>query len=428
MVGMGGNGWGMEQRRRVVFFNRFYWPDGSATAQLLTDLAEGLAERGWEVEVVTSRLDYASGERAYADLEERRGVRIRRLWTTAFGRGNLAGRLLDYVSLYAGFFGYWVTAVPRGAVVVVKTDPPLLSLPAAVARRLRRGRFALVSWNQDLFPEVAMAGMPLGKAAGWLAGRLQGARDWSLGECGRAVVLGEDMERFLVTGRGVAAEKVAVIPNWSVQEDRGEVTPERLREAWGIPAGRLVVGYSGNLGRAHDWRTVLAAVREMAEAGERILWLCIGGGHGYEALRAAVEREGLGAYVRFMPYQPREQLQAVLQVADLHWFSLQMEMTEYLFPSKLAGILRAGRPAVFLGKADSEIARLVRAEAIGAAVAEGDARGLVEAIRGLAADGGRRERCGQNSRALWERRFRPDQGIGAWEAVLAGVLEKEGKA
>ena len=100
---------------KIVFVNRFYAPDHSATSQMLTDLAIALAAGGAEVQVVTSRLRYDDAAASLAPHELIDGVEVHRVWTSRFGRGNLAGRALDYLSFYvaAGAKLFGLVAVGR---------------------------------------------------------------------------------------------------------------------------------------------------------------------------------------------------------------------------------------------------------------------------------------------------------------------------
>ncbi len=144
---------------KLLFVNRFFFPDHSATSQILSDLAFELAGRGYQIEVITSFLSY-DGSRKLKRRETVRGVTVIRLPTSAFGRGKLLGRAIDYLTFYLAAFFCLMRRVQRGDIVVAKTDPPLLSLLTAPVCRLK-GAWA-VNWLQDLFPEVAEA-LDLGK-------------------------------------------------------------------------------------------------------------------------------------------------------------------------------------------------------------------------------------------------------------------------
>ena len=113
-----------------IVINRFFYPDHSATSQLLSDLAFHLAEGGHRVCVVASRQRYDDPGARLASRETVEGVGVYRVWTSRFGRRFLPGRAVDYLTFYlsATFRLWWLAR--RGDVVVVKTDPPLVSVVA----------------------------------------------------------------------------------------------------------------------------------------------------------------------------------------------------------------------------------------------------------------------------------------------------------
>ena len=407
--------------KRVYFFNRFFWPDNSATAQILTDLCHSLDDRDLSITVVTSRLNYGDASVQYPPEQHLGDVRIRRLWSTRFGRGNTLGRLVDYLTIYLSFFWFALRHIGPREVAVFKTDPPLLSVPGAVAKQLKD--FRMVSWCQDLFPEVAVSELHIPRGTAWAFRLIAAIRDWSLSVSERVVVLGDDMRAFL-ENRGIDANKLVPISNWSVQKDSAAVSrqPADLRREWGIPEDTFVVGYSGNLGRAHDWRTVLDAAKRMCdEAG--LLFLVCGGGYGYERMREAVDAEGLTGAFRFLPYQPLEDLDASLRLPDVHWFTLKERLTPFIYPSKFFGILQAGRPVVFVGGRDCELARLIRENRMGAVVSEGDPVRLADALLQLKEDASFRREAGQRARLLWENRYQKEKEVDKWRSMLDSLHE-----
>lgn len=410
-------------RQRLYFVNRFFWPDTSATSQILTDLCRDLDKSHLDVHVLTSRLNYADPSIQYPAEESLDGVTVHRLWSTRFGRRSLPGRALDYLTIYASIFVYLLRHLNGSDIAVFKTDPPLLSVPGAVAR-LHCG-YRMIAWCQDVFPEIAADGQRLSPLSGFFYRLLVRMRDWSLRQSERVIVLGSDMEAFLA-GHGISREVQVRIPNWSVQDDASPVEPTDLRRQWQIEPDSFVVGYSGNLGRAHDWQTLLAAARELAD-DDHIRFLCTGGGHGYGKLREAVEAEGLQGRFRFLPYQPREHLAASLQVPDVHWFSLKPHLTPFIFPSKFFGILQAGRPVIFIGLPESEIAATIREQSIGAVVPEGDVRGMAGAIRELRADASALREAGARARAYWEAHCSKEREINKWNRMLDNLRSREGE-
>lgn len=404
-------------RPRLLFVNRFYYPDHSATAQILTDLAEALAARGWEVGVIASRLRYDDPAMLLPAQDTHAGVAIRRVWSSRFGRGGLVGRAIDYLSFYITAFFAILTTARRGDLVIAKTDPPLLSVVASVAVRLRGA--TLINWLQDLYPEVA-AELGVGAMHGPAGRLLRRLRNASLRRARLNIAIGERMAER-IAAEGVPANQIAVMPNWS---DETAIRPiarsaVALREEWGFDDA-FVIGYSGNLGRAHEFETLLGAARLLIHR-EDILFLMIGGGHESARLAARVADEGLADRFRFRPYQPRERLSESLGAADLHWLSLRPEMEGLIVPSKFYGIAAAGRPVLAITDLDGEIARIVSREACGLAIAPGDAAGLATAIEELAGDPLRVAAMGKAARAVIEREFGRADAFARWDRLFSGL-------
>ncbi len=401
---------------KVVFVNRFYAPDHSATSQMLTDLATSLAADGVDVHVVTSRLRYDEPGVRLPRSEVRDGVTVHRVGSTAVGRGALAGRAADYLTFHAAVAARLLRLLERGDVVVAKTDPPLVSVPAGWCARVRGARH--VNWLQDVFPEVAaelglrVARGPIGR----LAARM---RDASLRSAVANVAIGECM-RDRVAARGIDPATLTVIPNWADGDAIHPVPPEAnaLRRDWDL-RDRFVVGYSGNMGRAHEFGTLLDAASALRDdAG--IVFLLIGDGAQRGAVATAARERGL-ASLRFEPYQPRERLHESLSAADVHVVTLRPALEGLIVPSKFYGIAAAGRPAIAIGDPDGEIGAEVRRSECGLCVREGDAAGLVAAIRALRDDVPRRERMGSNARALLEARYERRIAARQWQALLQAV-------
>jgi glycosyltransferase involved in cell wall biosynthesis len=401
-------------RSKVIFVNRYFSPDESATSQILSYLAFGLARRGFSIHVLCSRQRY---DQALADLKAFEiidAVTVHRVWTTRFGRDRLVGRALDYLSFYLSSAWFLLKMLNRGDTVVAKTDPPLVSIVAMVAAKAKGAR--LINWLQDIFPEVAthLGYNPLPRSADAFVRRL---RDSTLRDADMNIVLGGRMREFLER-LGIPAAKIGVVENWADNDGGicGGAAGTALRARLGL-AGKFVVGYSGNLGRAHDFRTLLDAATLLG-ADKDISFLMIGGGVGMTALKHSVEQRGMCNF-KFLPYQPRTTLADSLAAADVHWLSLLPALEGLIVPSKLYGILAAGRPVIFIGDPDGEVARLIGPTKAGVTVAVGDAKDLVRQIAELKLDPGRREAMGRNGYGLYRDQFRPHRALARWCDILA---------
>ena len=130
-------------RMRLVFVNRFYAPDLSATSQILTDVAEMLVASGYQVTVFTSGISYDGRER-FRNRETINDVDVRRIWTTRFGRSSTLGRAIDYLTFYGSAFFVLLFRVSRRDLLIVKTDPPMLSIPVGIITRIKH--LKTVNW------------------------------------------------------------------------------------------------------------------------------------------------------------------------------------------------------------------------------------------------------------------------------------------
>jgi colanic acid biosynthesis glycosyl transferase WcaI len=395
---------------KLVFVNRFFYPDMSATSQLLSDAAFYLAGKGHEIHVVTSRLSY-EGDAGLAAREVFNGVEIHRLWTTSFGRGKMIGRAMDYVSFYFSVFFYLFQILETGDRVVAKTDPPLVSIPVGAAARLRGAR--LVNWLQDLFPEVAVELRV--QIPSVIVSMLTWLRNRSLLQADENIVIGELM-RNRVLKQGVYAENTAMVPNWA---DGTAVVPRTatnpLRKEWQLDE-KFVVGYSGNLGQAHEIETLLGAIQQLS-SDPSVVFLFIGGGALLDELKTRLGQEGVSGCL-FQPYQSREQLPLSLTLPDVHLVILKPELEGLIVPSKIYGVMSAGKPMLYIGDKKGEVASLVIEHGIGEVVAEGDSGALVSQILKMKENPETLAVMGDASRGLFDQHYSREMSLAKLEAAL----------
>lgn len=401
---------------KLIFLNRYFHPDISATSQMLSSLAFHLAAGGTQVHVVTSRQLYDDPAASLPSTEDIAGVRVHRVRTSGFGRRNLPGRAMDYASFYLSASLKLARIARRGDIVISKTDPPVISFPAAVVAGARGARLA--NWLQDLFPEIAeRAGMSLLHAGG-LA---RAARNYSLRKATLNVVIGEGMRKEVESIPGAAP--VRVIHNWADGARIVPIPPEEnpMREAWGL-AGKFVVSYSGNMGRAHEFETVLGAARAL-RGQEKIVFLFIGGGH-YRQHLLDTSREWRLSNVHFQSYQSPERLAASLCAGDLHLITLAPSMEGLVVPSKLYGILAAGRPAINVGDPAGEVANILEAANAGFTVQAGDTALLAQRILECASDPALCAELGRNARQEFDGHFSEKIAFARWNEALLYVDQR----
>ena len=359
------------RRPRLLVLNQYYWPGVEATAHLLTELCEALADE-FDVRVVTGILHGHENEPRRA---ERNGVEIVRVPSTSFERSKLAARATNYLSYLSRALAQALRG-PRPDVVMCMTDPPMVGDVALVVAR--RFRAPLLVISEDVFPEIALELKRLENPV--LIGLLRGLVGLYLKRADRIVAIGATMRRRLEE-KGARPERLTVIPNWV---DTNAITPRPRDNAWARKKrldGGFVVMHSGNVGHAQNLDGLVRAATFLRDLDD-LLVLIVGFGARYEELVALAKRLETDA-VRFLPYQPREALPESLSSADVHVVGLGSGLSGYVVPSRLYGILSAGRPVIVAADADSETAQVVESVGCGVVIPPGRPELLADAIRDL---------------------------------------------
>ena len=138
---------------KILFVNQFFYPDHSAVSQQLTDLAEDLSAAGDQIRVVCGRGSYSGGLAKEAQ-ESYRGIEIRRVGSTGFGRNSMIGRISDMAAFYLS--ATWaILWGPRPDLLYIVSTPPLLCVAGLMVARLRK--LPVVYGIHDLYPDIAVA-------------------------------------------------------------------------------------------------------------------------------------------------------------------------------------------------------------------------------------------------------------------------------
>lgn len=400
---------------KTIFVNRYFYPDHSATSQLLTDLAFDLASRGQDIHVITGCQLYGNPQASLPQEESVHGVQVHRVRTSRFGRARLWGRVVDYLTFYVGATWRLLRLIQTGDVVVAKTDPPMMSVCAAWAVKIKQG--VLVNWVQDLFPEIATSMGVSGVR--FVAPLLKWVRNHSL-RFGRSnVVLGERMAERL-REEGIPSDRIMIIENWAdgdvIQPINKQENP--LLQEWGLN-GKFVLGYSGNMGQVHEFQTIIDAAEKLKSV-DRIAFVFVGDGNAQRWLVSETERRGL-TNVQFLPYQPAERLQWSLSVPDVHFVSLRPTLEGLIVPSKFYGIAAAGRPIIHIGDPNGEIARILERDQCGWSFSPGEADVLATCILRLAREKQEVVEAGVRARWAFDRQYSRHQALSNWRLLLASA-------
>jgi colanic acid biosynthesis glycosyl transferase WcaI len=400
---------------KVLLLNQCFYPDVVATAQHGWDLARRLSRDGHEVTVIASRSIYGSVGATLAAEETIEGIRIRRVAENRFGKASILARAVDFLGFYAKAT-FAAIALPKQDVAVCFTTPPFISLVGIMLGMLRGTQS--IYWAMDLYPDVPVAcgvmrqGSPMTKA-------LEAINRMCMRRAARVVVLGRCM-RSRVESKGIPPDRIELIRPWA--EPGAPVIPRgmpnRYREEWGA-GERIVVLYSGNFGLGHDFETIVSGIDALRD-DPRFLFAMVGGGKRKPEFIEALRAKGITNVVD-APYQPRESLDELLAAADVHLVSLAPGMEGIMVPSKFFGVAAAGRPVVYVGSPEGEIARCIQETECGRVVPPGDAAAFRDALLGFASNPASIEAMGASAARGAGAQWSAERDLDSWAALVRGL-------
>ena len=311
--------------------------------------------------------------------------------------------------------------IGRPDVVVSLTDPPIVGLTALWAARRAGARFVFVC--EDIFPEVASLIEDFQSPA--VNASLDRVNRYLLRHADAIVALGDRMRRRLVEEKGADPARVHMIHNWA---DCEAIAPGPKDNAFTRAHGlgdRFVVMHSGNVGLSQNLDVLIAAADRL-RAKDRLTIAIVGDGAKREALeRACLERRLEN--VRFFPYQPKALLHDSFAAADAFVVSLKAGLEGFIVPSKLYGILAAGRAYVAAADPSCEAAAIAHRERCGIVAAPGDPEALARAIAALYDDPDETRAMGERARrAAWQ--FDRRAAVRAYHELFSRVVSQEGAA
>lgn len=410
-------------QRHVVFINEFFHPDICASAVVATDHVERIqSDAGCRITVLTSNRSWDDPAKVYPPRDDDRGVRIIRVNRPAVNRVDLIRRAFGFAAFELGVLQA-AKRLGRIDLIIATTAPPQ---GASIARKMaRRCGCPYIYKVYDLYPELAVS---LGRlrSEGWIHRRWLAKDTQAMRDAARVVGITEPMTCRIAATRGLPAEKLRtihdgydprrVVPRGEEYARRTEPRVENRFRAESNPDGRFVVQYAGNMGLSHPFETIMDAAADLADTPD-VLFQIIGDG----PQRARVQ-ERLTPGCRLIDYQPADRLGEVYATADVCLISQHETMFDMALPYKIYAILAAGKPCIFIGNRQSEIADWLEGSGAGLHVNQGDADRLARAIRELHRQPERRLAMGQAARKLFDERFHVDLAARRWADLIAEVL------
>jgi colanic acid biosynthesis glycosyl transferase WcaI len=401
--------------RRVTILYHFFHPDDVVSARHFSDLAAGLAERGWQVLALPSNRQCHEGTTKYASRETWGDVEIRRVSRPAFSQSRNVGRVANsawMITKWSWFFLWRRTKTPE--VVVVGTDP-VLAVLGVLPWSMTTRKLKFAHWCFDMYPEAPIAdgllrenSLPV-RLLRWLLAR-------AYRRCDLIADLGLCMRKLLLRYQS-SARATTLVP-WALIEPSQPVPIDGATRKSLFGDSRLGLLYSGNFGRAHDYDRFLELARMLR--GESIHFCFAVRGNRANELRAAIGPEDTN--ISIAGFASESELEKRLGACDLHLVSLRESWTGAVVPSKFFGAIAAGRGVVFAGSNDSAIAKWINEYSLGWVLDGTNSAQIAQRLREVAGDpqelDSQKSRCHQT----YSERFSKAIQLDLWDQELRALL------
>lgn len=433
---------------RICLINEFFYPDDTGgTGNVLSDLMRALrhAHDDAEIDVVTSRNTYRRSiqpvQRAgtpdkpwngrmfrfAAPETDRRdrlsahdawaGVEIFRLGTPHPNNRPLPARLIvNLVFCFAALI--FLLGRRRYDLVLVTTAPPMVAIAAFIYKALTGIPYVYVVY--DLEPDLAVR-LDVVSGSNPCAAAFRLLQASCLRSAAKVIALGRCMKNHLIASYGLEPGQVDVIP---IGYDPSSLWPMSHRTLFRAAHGledKFVVLYSGNLGRHHNFDTVLDAAKTLQASRPDVRFVLVGGGFQEEHIRNRIAAEKIDNTALY-PFVGKEDLPDLMATADLSIITHERRLEGLCVPSKFYSVMASGRPILAMVSPETEIGWVIEESGCGVRVDHDTSDQLADAVVRLADDPEALERMGVNARKELIERFSITRVAESYYAVFCAVV------
>lgn len=408
---------------KILVVSLYYEPDRcQSNGPIIRALCEDWAEAGHEVTVLASFPHYNCDEvwpeyRGRVFQRDRiGGVNVVRSYIFVPHKRSVWQRILNYLSFnisstLAGLFS------GKQDVIFVMSPPLTIGLTAYVLGLLKRIPYC---YNlQDIWPEVAVKLGMLRSPA--LITFFQRMEKFIYRHSLQIFAISDEFKSNLI-GKGVAADKIEVIPNFT---DTEFIKPMDKANAFSLANGladKFTVLYAGNVGLSQGLEVILDAAEELRDRRE-IVFVIVGEGSCRDELIAETQRRGL-QNLKMLPFQPESDVPMVYAACDVALIPLRHGITENSVPCKTYSIMAAAKPYIAGVDRGSTVWKLTDQVGCGLCIEPENGRALAEAVLRLQNDEQVRQTMGRNGRKFVELHFAREAVTDSYRASLERLVEK----
>jgi glycosyltransferase involved in cell wall biosynthesis len=392
--------------QQITIFTQYFYPHHGATSQLMTDLAKGFSLLGYSVNVFTgSPADKTNSVSLNA-------IKITRSSSPIKSKNSIFSKIISSLFFLLGALTYIICHQPGNTPILIASNPPYAGILGICFKLIKRGKYYFIF--QDIFPESAVI-LDIIQSDSLLFKMFDSLTYLICKYAKNVIVLNSSMQKLLSTKYPCFKNKIIIIENWAIEDIPScEKQNNKFAEKHNL-AEIFTVLYSGNLGRMHDIESITEAAKILKDFP--IQFVFIGDGIKTKLVKQVIQTYQLNN-ILLLPYQPRELLPLSLTACDISLVSLILGAESIVAPSKLYGMLAAGRGIIAISASNSYIDELLKTSGCGVNIPPNNPQQLANLIRELANDSQRVKVMGKNARQIYESRYTFQRALEEYQQIL----------
>lgn len=357
----------MEEEKKIWIVSEFYYPVVTSTGYYITEIAEFLATKKKNINVICTDSKYNENDNFnYVKKEYRNGVLIHRIKSEGLDKNNLIKRTVKlFFSSIKLFYKLFISVRKKDEILIV-TNPAFLILLMPFLKFFKGVNYKILV--HDIFPENLVAIGKINKNS-FINKFLKLWFDFSYSQAEKCIAIGRDMEEILLK-KNVKPTNLCLIPNWA---DTDEVQPISKNQTNLINKlnlkDKFIFQFAGNLGHAQGIENILASIQLLSNL--KIHFLFIGAGAMENKIKEFINNNPLNN-VTHLGFQKRSEQNDFLNACDVAIVTLSDGMFGLGVPSKSYNIMATGKPILIIADDNSEISLCVKENNIGWVVRPND--------------------------------------------------------
>lgn len=390
----------------ITILTQYFHPHPGATSQLITDLAKGLSHLGYTVNIYTGTQTQQTTPKSLNQIT------IHRAFSPIKSSTSILSKITSSLFFLLGAIAHITLHQPAKTPILIASNPPYAGILGIYFKLLKRGKYYFLL--QDIFPESAvMSGIMQPNSI--LFKLFNKLIYLTCKNSEKTIVLSSSMQAYLEQKYSDIKTKIKIIENWAIEDiptckkqDNKFAQQHKLTEIF-------TVLYSGNMGRLHDIETIATAATILQE--KPIQFVFIGEGAKTKIIEQTIQTHQL-KNILLLPLQPREILPLSLTACDISLVSLIPEAENIVAPSKLNGMLAAGRAIIGITQSNSYIDQLLTTSGAGINTPPNQPEQLAEIILELSQQPEKIRIMGEKARQLYETQYRFERALKEYEQLL----------